>query len=107
MQESGARFAAFPTFQKAHYYHAKKSDGDWGRGFVGSTCAHWIASKELADVVLVDIAEGIPQGKGLDLLEAGPIEGFDISITGDELLRRNGELGCGDSDLRRAPQSRE
>jgi malate dehydrogenase len=53
-----------------------------GAGFVGSTCAHWIASKELADVVLVDIAEGIPQGKGLDLLEAGPIEGFDLNITG-------------------------
>ncbi len=53
-----------------------------GAGFVGSTCAHWIAAKELADVVLVDIAEGIPQGKGLDLLEAGPIEGFDIQITG-------------------------
>jgi malate dehydrogenase len=53
-----------------------------GAGFVGSTCAHWIASKELADVVLVDIAEGIPQGKGLDLLEAGPIEGFDISVVG-------------------------
>ncbi len=53
-----------------------------GAGFVGSTCAHWIASKELADVVLVDIVEGIPQGKGLDLLEAGPIEGFDVSIIG-------------------------
>jgi malate dehydrogenase len=53
-----------------------------GSGFVGSTCAHWIASKELADVVLVDIVEGIPQGKGLDLFEAGPIEGFDVRITG-------------------------
>jgi malate dehydrogenase len=53
-----------------------------GAGFVGSTCAHWIASKELADVVLVDIAEGIPQGKALDLFEAGPIEGFDVSIIG-------------------------
>jgi malate dehydrogenase, NAD-dependent len=53
-----------------------------GAGFVGSTCAHWIASKELADVVLVDIAEGIPQGKGLDLAEAGPIEGFDVEIVG-------------------------
>lgn len=53
-----------------------------GAGFVGSTCAHWIASKELADVVLVDIAEGIPQGKGLDLYEAGPIEGFDVTIKG-------------------------
>jgi malate dehydrogenase len=53
-----------------------------GAGFVGSTCAHWIAAKELADVVLVDIIEGIPQGKGLDLLEAGPIEGFDVEIIG-------------------------
>lgn len=53
-----------------------------GAGFVGSTCAHWIAAKELADVVLVDIVEGVPQGKGLDLLEAGPIEGFDINIVG-------------------------
>lgn len=53
-----------------------------GAGFVGSTCAHWIATKELADVVLVDIVEGVPQGKGLDLLESGPIEGFDLNIVG-------------------------
>ncbi len=53
-----------------------------GAGFVGSTAAHWIASKELGDVVLVDIVEGMPQGKGLDLLQAGPIEGFDVKITG-------------------------
>jgi malate/lactate dehydrogenase len=44
-----------------------------GAGFVGSTAAHWIASKELGDVVLLDIAEGIPQGKGLDLAESAPI----------------------------------
>lgn len=65
-----------------------------GAGFVGSTCAHWIASKELADVVLVDIVEGIPQGKGLDLLEAGPIEGFDVSIVGT-----NGYDETKDSDV--------
>ncbi len=53
-----------------------------GSGFVGSTSAHWIAAKELGDVVLVDIIEGVPQGKGLDLQEAGPIEGFDVTITG-------------------------
>jgi malate dehydrogenase len=53
-----------------------------GAGFVGSTSAHWIASKELADVVLVDIVEGVPQGKALDLLEASPIEGFDLNVTG-------------------------
>jgi len=43
-----------------------------GSGNVGATAAHWIASKELADVVLIDIVEGVPQGKGLDLLEAMP-----------------------------------
>jgi malate dehydrogenase len=53
-----------------------------GAGNVGATTAHWIASKELADVVLVDIIEGMPQGKALDLLEAGPIEGFDLKIIG-------------------------
>src|ERR1700722_2122406 len=42
----------------------------------------WIAGKELADVVLVDVVEGVPQGKGLDLLQAGPVEGYDVSITG-------------------------
>jgi len=53
-----------------------------GSGNVGATSAHWIASKELGDVVLVDIAEGIPQGKALDLLQSGPVEGFDLRITG-------------------------
>jgi malate dehydrogenase len=53
-----------------------------GSGNVGATAAHWIASKELADVVLIDIVEGIPQGKGLDLLEAMPIEKRDSHILG-------------------------
>src|SRR6478672_925739 len=53
-----------------------------GAGNVGATCAHWAAAKELGDIVLVDIVEGLPQGKGLDLLEAGPIERFDCRITG-------------------------
>ena len=53
-----------------------------GSGNVGATAAHWIASKELADVVLIDIIEGVPQGKGLDLLEAMPIEKRDCHITG-------------------------
>jgi malate dehydrogenase len=53
-----------------------------GAGFVGATAAHWCASKELGDVVLVDVVEGMPQGKALDLLEAGPIEGYDLHITG-------------------------
>jgi malate dehydrogenase len=53
-----------------------------GSGNVGATAAHWIASKELADVVLIDIVEGVPQGKGLDLLEAMPIEKRDSHILG-------------------------
>src|SRR6201747_2760021 len=55
-----------------------------GAGNVGATCAHWAASKELGDIVLVDIpqVEGMPQGKALDLFEASPIEGFDARITG-------------------------
>ncbi|MGH9476712.1 MAG: malate dehydrogenase [Terriglobales bacterium] len=53
-----------------------------GAGNVGATTAHWLAARELADIVLVDIAEGIPQGKGLDLFEATPIIGKDVKITG-------------------------
>jgi len=53
-----------------------------GSGAVGVTTAHWIASKELGDIVILDIVDGLPQGKALDLLEAGPIEGFDSNITG-------------------------
>ena len=53
-----------------------------GAGNVGANCALWAAKKELGDIVLLDIAEGVPQGKGLDLLQAGPVEGFDVSVTG-------------------------
>src|SRR5450631_4736384 len=53
-----------------------------GSGNVGATAAHWIASKELADVVLIDIVEGVPQGKALDLLEAMPIEKRDSYVVG-------------------------
>jgi len=53
-----------------------------GAGTVGTSAAHWIASRELADVVLTDIIEGLPQGKALDILQAGPIAGFDVGLTG-------------------------
>ena len=53
-----------------------------GAGNVGATCAHWAAAKELGDIVLLDIIEGMPQGKGLDLREASPIEKFDANIIG-------------------------
>jgi malate dehydrogenase len=53
-----------------------------GAGNVGATCAHWAAAKELGDIVLIDIVEGMPQGKALDLYEASPIEGYDARIIG-------------------------
>jgi malate dehydrogenase len=65
-----------------------------GAGFVGATAAHWAAEKELGDVVLVDILEGIPQGKALDLFEASPVEGFDAKVTGT-----NGYEETKDSDI--------
>src|SRR6476646_1971160 len=53
-----------------------------GAGNVGATAAHWLAAKELGDVVLVDIVEGVPQGKALDLAQAAPVEGFDVHMIG-------------------------
>ncbi|MDI6907388.1 MAG: malate dehydrogenase [Thermoanaerobacterales bacterium] len=53
-----------------------------GAGNVGATCAHWAAAKELGDIVLVDVIEGVPQGKALDLMEAAPIEGYDCHVFG-------------------------
>lgn len=61
---------------------ARKKISIIGAGFVGATAAHWAAAKELGDIVLVDILEGIPQGKALDLFEASPIEGFDANVIG-------------------------
>src|ERR1700757_1711646 len=55
-----------------------------GSGNVGATAAHWMAAKELCDVVLIDIIEGVPQGKGLDLLEAMPIEKRDSFVLGTQ-----------------------
>ena len=53
-----------------------------GAGNVGATAAHWLAAKEMGDVVLVDIVEGVPQGKSLDLAQAAPIEGYDVKLVG-------------------------
>lgn len=65
-----------------------------GSGNVGATVAQRLADKQMADVVLVDVIEGIPQGKSLDMLEAGPIEGYDVRITGS-----NGYTETADSDV--------
>jgi len=53
-----------------------------GAGNVGATCAHWIATRELADVVLVDILDKVAEGKALDLLESAPVMKFDLNIAG-------------------------
>lgn len=65
-----------------------------GAGNVGANTAQKIAAKELADVVLVDVVEGVPQGKGLDMLESAPVEGYDVRIVGT-----NGYDETGDSDI--------
>ncbi|MEN8190217.1 MAG: malate dehydrogenase [Thermodesulfobacteriota bacterium] len=65
-----------------------------GAGNVGATAAHWAAAKNLADVVLLDVVEGIPQGKSLDLLQSGPVEGFNYLVTGS-----NDYADTADSDV--------
>ena len=53
-----------------------------GAGNVGATTAHWAAARELGDITLIDVVEGVPQGKALDLYEAAPLEGFDCRVAG-------------------------
>ena len=72
-----------------------------GSGNVGATAAHWMAAKELADIVLIDIIDGVPQGKGLDLLEAMPIEKRDAHVPGRSV---RGPRQIVDGDRRRAEQ---
>jgi malate dehydrogenase len=81
-----------------------------GAGFVGATAAHWAAEKELGDVVLVDIIEGMPQGKALDLFQAGPVEGFDARVTGSNAFEdtKNSDVVIITSGVPRKPgMSRE
>jgi malate dehydrogenase len=65
-----------------------------GAGNVGATAAQYIVEKELGDVVLVDVIEGIPQGKALDLAQAGPVHGYDSALTGS-----NGYDDTANSDI--------
>jgi malate dehydrogenase len=61
---------------------ARKKIALIGAGMIGGTLAHLAAIREMGDIVLVDVAEGIPQGKALDLAQAGPVEGYDVRLTG-------------------------
>jgi malate dehydrogenase len=61
---------------------ARKKIALIGAGMIGGTLAHLAAIREMGDIVLVDVAEGIPEGKALDISQAGPVEGFDAKISG-------------------------
>jgi malate/lactate dehydrogenase len=58
---------------------ARKKIALIGAGMIGGTLAHLAAMRELGDIVLFDIAEGTPQGKALDIAQAAPVDGFDVS----------------------------
>jgi malate dehydrogenase len=76
-----------------------------GAGNVGANCALRIADKELADVVLVDVVEGVPQGKALDILQSGPVQGYDVAITGanDYAPTANSDIAVITAGLARKP----
>jgi malate dehydrogenase len=76
-----------------------------GAGNVGANCALRIADKELADVVLVDVVEGVPQGKGLDILQSGPVQGYDVEIAGanDYELTANSDIAIITAGFPRKP----
>ena len=62
-----------------------------GAGMTGSTTAHWLAEREIADLALVDILEGIPQGKALDLQESLPVIGKDVKLIGSNRIEATAE----------------
>jgi malate dehydrogenase len=81
-----------------------------GAGNVGATCAHWAAARELGDVVLVDVVEGMPQGKALDLMQTRPIFGFNVEVLGanDFEATRNSQIVIITAGIARKPgMSRE
>ena len=81
-----------------------------GAGMTGSTSAHWLAEREIADLVLVDIVEGMPQGKALDLQEALPVIGKDVEVVGsnDYASTKNSDIVIITAGIARKPgMSRE
>ena len=64
-----------------------------GAGNVGATTAQRLAERDYADVVLVDIVEGLPQGKALDLNETGPVVGYEPNVVGTNGYERDGRVG--------------
>ena len=85
---------------------ARKKIALVGAGQIGGTLAHLVGLKELGDVVLFDIAEGIPQGKGLDIAESSAGRRLRRQVRRDPGLRGDPGRGRGDRHGRRAPQAR-
>src|SRR5437588_12989429 len=79
MTDFGASTALDPRFFS---HMARPKIALIGAGQIGGTLAHLVGLKELGDVVLFDIAEGIPQGKSLDLAQSSPVDGFHAKFTG-------------------------
>ena len=76
-----------------------------GGGNIGGTLAHLAALKGLGDIVIFDIVEGLPQGKALDIRQAGAIEGYDLSVTGTQSDRKSTRLNSSHTDISRMPSS--
>lgn len=85
--------------------HKRKKITVVGSGFVGSTCAHWIVAKNLADVSLIDINDGLAKGRALDLHESSPVAGVDLKIAGgsDYRLAENSDIVIITAGLARKP----
>src|ERR687883_634916 len=71
-----------PLYPRIFSHMARPKIALIGAGQIGGTLAHLIGLKELGDVVLFDIAEGIPQGKALDLIQSSPVDGYDAKFGG-------------------------
>ena len=78
-----------------------------GAGNIGGTLAHLCALKQLGDVVVYDVVEGMPQGKALDIAESGPIEGFDATLKGTNSIAdiAGADVVIMNDDLRRIPET--
>ena len=85
--------------------HKRKKVTVVGSGFVGSTCAHWILTKHLADVVLIDINDGLAKGRALDLYESSPVAKKDIKVQGgaDYSLAKGSDIVVITAGLPRKP----
>ncbi|KAG5722687.1 hypothetical protein E4T56_gene5544, partial [Termitomyces sp. T112] len=79
---AGLRMMGKPRNVGKDWFMARKKIALIGAGNIGGTLAHLAAQKELGDIVLFDVVDGVPQGKALDLSQCGPVEGFDAKITG-------------------------